>query len=680
MYRIVAYCIALLWINIYICREFFLTEHTGHMNSMHGFWMALGRLASHHWWRPGWWPYWDAGMPFEWTYAPLVPGLTAAWSNLTGVSVGRAFHSVTGLTYVLTPVLLFLFAAGLSRLPGWSFVAAVVYSLTSLTQIVLPDEAFAWSRLLDARRLYLIGIWDEAPHLAALNAILVALLFVGLAIERGRMVYWALGSLFMCVAMLSSAFGLTSLAFGLIGLLLAFGREGWVANSARVLGAGLVAYLVACPWIPPSLFPAINVNQRFHGVVEFGPGSTTAIAIIVLGIVMLAAIFRRLTTDRWLRFASYFAWITFAIPAIYIFLGRSFLPQSGRYKVEAEIGLALVVVFGIRALIDRAPVALRVALALLSVSLAAEQVVNHRKFAKTNLRSISAETSIEYRAAAWAMRNLPGARVWFPGSMGQWFNRWSDGQQLTGSSWSTAYNPVHQKVVSQSVFSSTPEDVANVMLWLRAYGVKAFAIPGPKSPEFWKAIANPQLFDGCKTLWREEDTRICEVPGSSGALAHVIPRDALVGREPRDWRDNGDVKRLNAALDTAAPAELQWQGTDAAVVRANVRPSQVLTIHMTHHPGWSATVNGRSTAVHRDALGLLWVAPDCNGPCEVRLTYRGGWELTICRWISAATLLLILYLTLRRVTTRLPQESGIASLQARGFSFLSKQSRTSRRN
>ena len=69
----VFYGLILLWINVYICREFFLTEDTGHRNAMHGFWMAMARLTSYQWWRPGWWPYWDAGMPFEYTYAPLVP-------------------------------------------------------------------------------------------------------------------------------------------------------------------------------------------------------------------------------------------------------------------------------------------------------------------------------------------------------------------------------------------------------------------------------------------------------------------------------------------------------------------------------------------------------------------------------------------------------------------------------
>ena len=97
--------------------------------------------------------------------------------------------------------------------------------------------------------------------------------------------------------------------------------------------------------------------------------------------------------------------------------------------------------------------------------------------------------------AKWTSANMPGARIWLPGSLAQWFNTWSDGQQMTGSSWSTAYNSVHQKIASRLIYSSSPKDAENVFLWLKAYGVQAAAIPGPRSPEFWKALKRSDLFD-----------------------------------------------------------------------------------------------------------------------------------------------------------------------------------------
>ncbi len=649
MYRNALYVIALIWINAYICRDFFLVEHTGHMNAMHGFWMSIARLASRNWWFPGWWPYWDAGMPVEWTYAPLVPALTSAWAGLAGVSVARAFHSISGVLYVLTPVVLFAMAAALSRNPGWSFIAAVVYSLSSLTQIIIPDESFAWSRIWDARRLYLVGVWDETPHIAALNAILLALLFTGIAILRQRTVYWVFAGAFMCLAMLANAFGLTALGIGLLSLLLAFGRERSTSNMLRMVATVVVAYLIACPAIPPSLFSSISTNQQFHGAVRFDTGSFTALGIVVLGIIILAAVFHRFRTEWWLRFIAYFTWIFLSVPLISIFLDRSFLPQSVRYKIEAEVGLALIVVFGARALIEMAPAYARIALAIVGLYLATDQVISHRRFAKANLKAMDYRTSIEYRAATWASEHLPDSRVWYTGSLGQWFSAWSDGQQMTGSSWSTAYNPMHQKLIYQSLYSSVPEDVRNAFLWLRAYGVQAVAIPGRKSPEFWKAIGIPELFSGCEVLWREDDTAICNVPGSSSSFAHAIQKEALILQEPRDWRDATPAQRLDSALDRATSMRWRWNGTNAAQASGEVSAGQVVTVQVTHHPGWSATANGKPVALQRDGLGLMWLDPGCRGPCELQLRYSGGLELRLCRWTSALTVLSLVALALRRI-------------------------------
>src|SRR5258708_32364469 len=60
-------------VNIYICREAFVTASSGHWNSIHGQWMSLARIAALDWLRPTWWPYWGGGAPLEFTYAPLVP-------------------------------------------------------------------------------------------------------------------------------------------------------------------------------------------------------------------------------------------------------------------------------------------------------------------------------------------------------------------------------------------------------------------------------------------------------------------------------------------------------------------------------------------------------------------------------------------------------------------------------
>ena len=79
---------------------------------------------------------------------------------------------------------------------------------------------------------------------------------------------------------------------------------------------------------------------------------------------------------------------------------------------------------------------------------------------------------------------------------------------------------------------------------------------------------------------------------------------------------------------------------------------QVVSVQVSYHPGWHAKVNGIPREIRRDALGLMWFRPECNGPCEAVLEYDGGWELGICRVISYATLFLVLGFLVRRIFRR----------------------------
>jgi hypothetical protein len=82
-----------------------------------------------------WWPFWDCGIPFEFTYAPLVPGLTAACALARSIPHTVALQSVTGFFYCLLPVTVFLMAWLLTRTAGYSFLAGLFYSLVAVIQL-----------------------------------------------------------------------------------------------------------------------------------------------------------------------------------------------------------------------------------------------------------------------------------------------------------------------------------------------------------------------------------------------------------------------------------------------------------------------------------------------------------------------------------------------------------------
>lgn len=636
----VVYAIVLLWLNAYICRGLFFTEHTGYMNSMHGFWTAIARLANSHWWSPGWWPYWDAGMPFEFTYAPLIPGLTGLWSQLGGVSPARALQSVTGVFYCLAPMALFAMCAVLTRSLGWSFVAGVAYSLLAPTEIVIPEEAFSFRRIGEARRLYLMSAWDETPHFAALSMLPLVILFTALAIRTGRGRYWVAAGAFMALAVLASAFGATMLIISLTCLLLTLDGGRRVRNFAAVAATGAITWLLISPALPPSLIWRIYDNADREG--GWNVGAFPALTTVVVGAIALIRVLPARNGAWWLRFSALLAWVMSAIPFLYYKFERQFIPQPGRYKVEAEFALVILLVFAAKLLIDRLPVPIRTGLALFGLALAAEQVVSHRRYAKTVIRPVDVTGTIEYRAAKWAEANLPHGRVAYPGSMAMWLNAFTDVQQWAGSSYSTAYNPVQQQAYAGWLSAQSAEDARASQLWMKAFGVQAYAIPGKASPEFWKAIAYPEVFGKCEVLWEQDDTRICRLPGARPGFAHVMPAEGLVRTRPKSGSDLAELGRYASALDRSVPAEFRWQGANLAVLRATVPAGQAVSVQVNHHPGWHATANGKPTEARRDGLGLIAVTPDCNGPCEIRLLYDGGLEQPLCRWASVLTAVALL--------------------------------------
>ena len=62
----------------------FGVESSAHNGSIEGTFIAIARVMAQH---PGdwkWWPLWNAGMPFENSYLPLLHWMVAAFSLLTG--------------------------------------------------------------------------------------------------------------------------------------------------------------------------------------------------------------------------------------------------------------------------------------------------------------------------------------------------------------------------------------------------------------------------------------------------------------------------------------------------------------------------------------------------------------------------------------------------------------------
>jgi len=509
--------------------------------------------------------------------------------------------------------------------------------------LFVPDAPFSLQHLWDARRLYLSAVWDETPHMAALAILPFVILFLSLSIRRRRPVYYAVTVLAIAVCALASDFGPVLTAMASLCLLFVLRREEWLRNLRLTAVIGLFSYAICSPYLSPSNILAISSASNGGGGGSWTLGSFTALGIVATGWALLWHFLPRWTGDWRLQFFALFAWLTGSLPLMSTYLNRQFLPQPGRYKVEMEFSLALLAIFAARPFFRRIPRPLQACLLFLFIAFAAEQIVSQRKFAKAVFAPGDATQTIEYRASLWAGDHLPGIRIMMPGSIGKWTDVFTNIEQFAGGSWSVAYNPVQQRA-NDGIYNGgdTPEQDARVAItWLQAYGTGAIAVSGPNSQELWKGFSHPKKFDGIlPALWSVDDVTIYRVPLRSDSLAHVVPVPALVQRTPSGPRDTRDVEKYVAALeDGSLPlAESRWESTNRIHISTEAWPGQAVSVQVTHHPGWHAKANGISRQVKADGLGLMWLQPGCNGPCDVQLEYDGGTELRICRVLSAVAL------------------------------------------
>ncbi len=635
--RTAACAVVLFAINAFVARRLFWIDFTNHMESIESSYMSISRWAMDHWHDLTWFPLWFTGSPFDRVYQPGLHLTVAEVARVLHWTPEHSYHFLTGLAYAFAPVTLFWLCNALTRRWGYALTAGLLFSLFSATLVLVPLvrlDIGGWSL---PRRYQVLVEYGEGPHTTAVTMIPIVIWLLERAAATRR--WW-----FILTAPLALAALVLTNWPGTMGLCMALAAYGFATLTRDAAGrwltlAGIagVAYLIALPWVSPSIVQLVLRNAQQSDKTPLGGRRLVILGVLILVLLATRLVLERVGADRWLQFFLYFTVITGVV-----FLGSEWfqwklLPQANRFQVEFDMAAAALAALIAAAVYNRIGPRWRVLALAVFVVVCGVQVRRFGRWVKGFTRPINIASTIEYRMAKWFDSNMQGRRVFAPGNVSLWMNMFTDVPQVAGCCDQGVPTDVyrHAVYVIYTGQDAGPRDVEYSLMWLKAYGAAAIGVTGPASTEYFKPYWNARKFDGVlPQLWRDDDNAVYGVPRPSYSLAHVIPRSAIVRTPARNGLDVGPITPLVDALDDARPpfASFTWRNGHEAEIEAVTGPEEVIFVQVTYAPGWRALENGRKLAITPDALGTMAIQPAHTGASRIRMVYDGSAEAVWTRW------------------------------------------------
>ena len=619
--------------NFLMVRKLFVVEFTPYIFTTEGTFTTIARAVADHPFDLRWWPLWECGLPFQNTYLPLLHVAAGIWSRLSGISPALSIHQWSAAMFCAGPVLLYLMAWRMTRRPGTSFLATLLYSAVSpcawFSATIRHDLGSIW-RL---RRLQIAGYYGEGPHTGAIALVPLAILFLYLGAGRKKYWYGVAAGLAMAAAVLFNAFGAVILGIAGLCLLAAAPTESRWKYLGFLITTGALTYAWISPMVPPSVVAAIRANSpTVDGDFRFNQRSLLGVILLAAGFAALWWLTKKGVTPA-LRFFLLFAFLAGGVVVLGTFQ-INVVPQPHRYQIAMDMAVCLSLVFGGAEILQSRPRLLWAAGITLFI-VACVGVRFNVRYGRALIRPIDVTSTPTYRMSRWLSDHFGSQRVMVSGAYSFYFNNFSDTPQVLGGHDPMLTNPM-MRIIGYVLYGGISDEARDgevSTLWLKALGAHAVVVPGPDSSEYFKPFANPRKFEGrLPVLWREAGDTIYEIPGRSSSLAHIVPAETVVSHMPIHGLDVAETERYVRALDDPAfpEAPLEWPNRHTATIDTQVQPGQAISVQVTYDPGWRAEANGSSVEVEKDGLGLIKLEPACNGRCKVTLIYDGGveWRLT----------------------------------------------------
>ena len=639
----------LLALNIWVCWRLFWVEYTIHFNSVEGYFIAMARYISRHWGEYSWWPLWHAGMPYQDTYVPLLHLVVAGVATTAKISPAHAYHFITAIAYSLGPAMLYLMAMRLGASRGAAFLSALAYSLFSPSAWLLPEIARDVGGLLNSRRLQVLTVYGEGPHIAALTLLPLAILALEAALEKKSGRSFVFASLAIALVFVTNVPGTMALGLAVFCWLAAQPAGRRIAAWKIAAGATVLAYGMVCYAIPPSSMGTVlgNVGSMHPGFAATLSRVPFLLAILAAGVGGIGIwLSRAWPGGSRLPLFARFGILYLGLLGVLVLSARperfELLPQAGRLQLELEMAACMLLGGVAWQAWQKSPRRVRLVLTVVCIVAVGIQMKHYHARARVDIQAADLSTRSEYVTARWLDANLPGQRVYVTGSTAFWLNAFSDTPQLMGCC-NQGQSLAELTPLWYMVNAGVSEDETRLAIrHLQAFGVQAMVVSGGESTDAFRDIQAPERFEGLlQPLHREVGDTIYRIPQRSISLAHILQRGETVPRRESGVVDPHDVVRFADAIeDDARPeADFTWVRGDTARISARLSSNELLSVQVAWMPGWKAFARGDPRPVSADGLGLTVIEPACEGDCEISLEWTGRPDLRFARAVSFASLL-----------------------------------------
>ena len=643
-------------VNLGLVWPLFLGGYTQQMGSIESVFIAEARFLSQNWPHLSWNPTWYAGFPFYLFYTPFLQFLMVLGQAIFSfVSLASWYRILIGVFYALTPVSLYFLVSFLTKKKRVGFFAALFYSFVPTLGYLMPQMG-GLAGIYDRPpwRLLTMILYGEGSHMVALCFLPLALIFFIKATRQASWVQVALASFLTgLVAMtnLIALFGfLVMLAVALLAELLEgdWWRKLCRAGMVSLFSFGLVAFWFNFSFLKNSF--AISTGALGESM-KMPYRQLLPLLFLMPPFLFALAMAFRIKVLKPILIAL--CWVLiFFLAAFFWFNGETMLlPQPNRYFPEMDMGVALMVAWGVYLLIEKiTPPKLKLfksvfyLLMALLIPFFALRYINQVWDLTAPQKKI--EASAEFRVASWLKNHLEGERVYASGSTAFWLNVFTDVAQVRGGNDSLA-NPwilhaVHQINTGENAPKGKEGEIA--LNWLRSLNVAYLVVNLPSSKGPFHDFLHPEKFTKIKGFEEEvnlDGDVIYKVALNQPALAQVVKKETFAGlQEPKNAVDVERLKKYADYIDHPQfeQAEFVWTGIGRARIKAKIAADEGLGVQISGSPGWRAYLDQKQIQVKKDILGFIYLEPPKTGEVEIELVYHRTFDVWLGYFLTLLTL------------------------------------------